>query len=80
ALRRRHPWLTRAHADVVHLANEQVVLRSGTADAAVVVALNLADEPVELPAADATTVECGTGRLAGDRVQLPAQGWAVLSA
>ena len=80
ALRRRHPWLTRAHADVVHLANEQVVLRSGTAGAAVVVALNLAAEAVELPAADATTVECGTGRLAGDRVQLPARGWAVLTA
>ena len=80
ALRRRHPWLTRAQTDVVHLANEQLVLRSGTAGAAVVVALNLAGEPVELPAADATTVECGTGRLAGDRVQLPARGWAVLSA
>lgn len=80
ALRRRHPWLTRGHADVVHLANEQLVLRSGTAGAAVVVALNLADDPVELPAADATTVACGTGRLAGDRVQLPAQGWAVLTA
>jgi len=79
-LRRRHPWLTRAHVDVVHLANEQVVLRSGTAGAAVVVALNLADEPAEVPAADATTVECGTGRLTGGRVQLPARGWAVLSA
>ena len=44
------------------------------------VALNLAAEPVELPAADATTVECGTGRLAGDRVLLPARGWAVLTA
>ena len=62
------------------LANEQVVLRSGTAGAAVVVALNLSAEAVELPAADATTVECGTGRPAGDRVQLPARGWAVLSA
>lgn len=80
ALRRRHPWLARAHADVVHLANEQMVLRSGTAGAAVVVALNLAADAVELPAADATTVECGTGRLAGDRVQLPARGWAVLTA
>lgn len=79
-LRRRHPWLTRAHTDVVHLANEQVVLRSGTAGQAVVVALNLAAAPVELPAGDASTVECGTGRLAGGRVQLPPQGWAVLTA
>ena len=80
ALRRRRPWLTRAHIDVVQLANEHVVLRSGTAGEAVVVALNLAAEPVELPAADASAVECGTGRLAGSRVQLPARGWAVLTA
>lgn len=80
ALRRRRPWLTRGHVDVVQLANEQVVLRSGTAGAAVVVALNLAPDPVALPAADATTVECGNGRLDGGRVHLPARGWAVLSA
>lgn len=80
ALRRRHPWLVRAHVDVVHLANEQLVLRAGTAGGAVVVALNLAAEPAEVPAADAAAVECGTGRLAGGRVQLPARGWAVLTA
>ncbi|MDT0275452.1 alpha-amylase family glycosyl hydrolase [Blastococcus goldschmidtiae] len=80
ALRRRHPWLTRVHVDVVDLANEHVVLRSGTAGTAVVVALNLAPERVELPAADASTVECGNGRLAGGRVTLPARGWAVLTA
>ena len=38
------PGWTRAHTDVVHLANEQVVLRSGTAGEAVVVALNLAED------------------------------------
>ena len=80
ALRRRHPWLVRAHTDVVQLANEQVVLRSGTAGEAVVVALNLGSAPVELPAADATALACGNGRLAGGRVSLPARGWAVLTA
>ena len=80
ALRRRHPWLVRAHVDVVHLANEQVVLRAGTADAAVVVALNLAAQAVDLPAADGATVACGTGRPAGGRVHLPPRGWAVLTA
>ncbi|TYP88962.1 alpha-amylase family glycosyl hydrolase [Blastococcus xanthinilyticus] len=78
ALRRRNPWLVRAHTDVVQLANEHVVLRSGTAGAAVVVALNLADAPVTVPAADARAVACGTGRLASDRVELPPRGWAVL--
>lgn len=80
ALRRRHPWLVRAHVDVVHLANEQLVLRAGTAGEAVVVALNLAGDAVALPAADATTAESGTGTLEGGRVHLPPRGWAVLTA
>lgn len=80
SLRRRHPWLARAHVDVVHLANEQLVLRSGTAGQAVVAALNLAGEAVVLPAADSSTVTCGTGRLVDGRVHLPPQGWAVLTA
>jgi glycosidase len=80
ALRRRHPWLVRAHTDVVHLANEHLVLRSGTAGSAVVVALSLADAPVTLPAADATALACGTGRPDGGRVSLPPRGWAVLTA
>ncbi len=79
SLRRRKPWLVRAHTDVVYLVNEQLVLRSATATDAVVVALNLGGAPVELPAADARAVECGTGHLASGRVQLPARGWAVLT-
>ncbi|GAA4991723.1 alpha-amylase family glycosyl hydrolase [Kineococcus glutinatus] len=78
ALRRRHPWLVRAHTDVVHLDNRQAVLRTATADAAVVVALNLDDDAVTLPAADARRPACGTGHLAGGTVRLPARGWAVL--
>ena len=78
ALRRRNPWLVRAHTDVVHLANAQVVLRTATAGAAVVVALNLAERPADVPAADARAVACGTGHLASGRVRLPARGWAVL--
>lgn len=79
ALRRREPWLHRAHTDVVHLTNTAVVLRTATADAAVVTALNLADDPVTVPAADATRVEAGGGDLRDGTVALPAAGWAVLS-
>jgi cyclomaltodextrinase len=79
AVRRRHPWLHRAHTDVVHLANRQLVLRTATGTDTVLTALNLADEPVSLPAADATTVTAGDARVSGDRVELPAQGWAVLT-
>ncbi|MCJ1714628.1 alpha-amylase family glycosyl hydrolase [Curtobacterium sp. VKM Ac-2922] len=79
ALRRRAPWLHRAHTDVTHLTNTAVVLRTATADAAVVTALNLGDDPVELPVADATQVEAGGGDLRGATLRLPAAGWAVLS-
>ncbi len=79
ALRRRHPWLVRARTDVVHLENEQLVLRTATEAGAVVVALNLGGTPVALPAADARAVECGTGRLASGVIHLPARGWAVLT-
>jgi cyclomaltodextrinase / maltogenic alpha-amylase / neopullulanase len=79
ALRRRHPWLHRAHTDVVHLTNTAVVLRTATADDAVVTALNLADDAVEVPAADATRVEAGGGDLRDGTLRLPAAGWAVLT-
>ncbi len=79
-LRRREPWLASARADVVHTANEQLVLRSGRDDAAVVVALNLADEQVTLPCADATEVVAGAGQIdpAARQVRLEPRGWAVL--
>ncbi|WP_439694422.1 alpha-amylase family glycosyl hydrolase [Curtobacterium sp. SP.BCo] len=80
ALRRRNPWLHRAHTDVVHRTNTAIVLRTGTADAAVVTALNLGDDPVDLPAADATQVEAGAGDLSDGTVRLQAGGWAVLTA
>lgn len=80
ALRRRKPWLWRAHTDVVELANAAVSLRTATGDDAVVVTLNIGDEPVSLPAADARTVVAGDGRLVDGRVELGARGWAVLEA
>lgn len=79
ALRRRNPWLHRAHTDVVHLTNTAIVLRTATADAAVVTALNLAADPVELPAADATRVEAGGADLGDGTLCLQARGWAVLT-
>lgn len=80
ALRRRKPWLWRAHTDVVELANTAIVLRTATADDAVVVALNIGDESVTLPAADARAVVTGDGTLADGRVELGPRGWAVLEA
>ncbi|MCQ8115743.1 DUF3459 domain-containing protein, partial [Vibrio parahaemolyticus] len=64
ALRRRKPWLWRAHTDVVEVANAAIVLRTAVGDDAVVVALNIGDEAVSVPAADARTVVTGDGALA----------------
>ncbi|MFJ4036450.1 alpha-amylase family glycosyl hydrolase [Microbacterium sp. NPDC090007] len=78
ALRRRKPWLWRAHTDVVEVANASIVLRTAVEGDAVVVALNIGDEPVSLPAADARTVVTGDGTLVEGRVELGPRGWAVL--
>ena len=78
AVRRRNPWLVNAHSDVIHLANRQIVIRTATGTGAVLTALNLDENPAELPAADASSVTCGTGRLDAGQIHLPPRGWAVL--
>lgn len=77
ALRRRHPWLVSAHSDVVEVRNEAIVIRTATAEDAVITALNIGDSPVTLPAAGAQEVLAGEASLS-DGIQLPAFGWAVL--
>ncbi|QJU55726.1 alpha-amylase family glycosyl hydrolase [Herbiconiux sp. KACC 21604] len=80
ALRRQRPWLHSARSDVLHLTNTALVVRTATGSGTIVTALNLADEPVELPIADATELLAGTASLAGAQATLPAHAWAVLSA
>lgn len=79
AVRRQHPWLHRAHTDVIHIGNTAMVLRTATATDAVVTALNLAHEPVTVPVADAVQVVAGAADLRGTDAILPPQAWAVLS-
>lgn len=78
ALRRRNPWLTTARTDVVHVANTAIVLRTATGEAGLVTALNLADEPVTMPGADAVACVAGACELADGHLTLPPRGWAVL--
>jgi glycosidase len=78
ALRRRKPWLWRAHTDVVEVSNTAVVLRTAVDDDAVVVALNIGDGPVSLPAADGRVLAAGDGSTVDGRVELGPRGWAVL--
>jgi cyclomaltodextrinase len=81
-LRRRHAWLHRAVTRVEHVTNEQLVYTSHLGDDALVVALNVADEPATVPAPGATGVLAGDGRLEEEggtaTVAVPAHGWAVL--
>lgn len=78
ALRRRNPWLTTAHTDVVHVANGSIVLRTATGERGLITALNLDDEPVTVPAADAQGVVTGECELGEGELTLPPRGWAVL--
>ena len=93
-LRRRHPWLHAARSRAVAVANESLVLelRPGTAGGgagggggeagggeALVVALNLGDEPLRV--ADPAPGEYLAGRdsgLDGDELVIGAHGWAVV--
>lgn len=78
ALRRRNPWLTTAHTDAVHVANGSIVLRTATGEHGLVTALNLDDEPVTMPAADAARIVAGECELGEAELTLPPRGWAVL--
>jgi cyclomaltodextrinase len=77
-LRRRHPWLHRAVTRPVELANRHAVLESGDGEHRLLLALNLGDEPVGLPADGVTAVLAGAADLAGGRATLAPHGWAVL--
>ncbi len=78
-LRRRHPWLQHARTEVLHVAEEQMVYRSVGDGGAVVLALNLSDEGVSLPAPGTSEVLAGPGAINGwESVGLTPRGWAVL--
>lgn len=79
-LRRRHPWLHRARYEQVHLANEQLLYRvtERDGDGALVVALNLAEDEVVLPAVAVGEVLAGAADPTLDGLRVPPLGWAVL--
>jgi glycosidase len=80
ALRRRKPWLWRAHTDVIEVANTALALRTAIGDDAVVVALNIGDSPVSLPVADGRAVVGGEGSPRDGRIDLGPRAWVVLEA
>jgi cyclomaltodextrinase len=83
-LRRRHRWLHQARTTPLFLTNEQFTFQSACDDERLVVALNLADHTVDLPAPDAVEVIAGKAGLSSPgqaeaRVTLEPHGWAVLA-
>jgi len=77
-LRRRHAWLERARTQVEHLSNEHLVYRSAGEGGAVLVGLNLSDEPVVLPVQG--EVVAGAADPADGGLSVPAHGWVVCEA
>jgi cyclomaltodextrinase / maltogenic alpha-amylase / neopullulanase len=84
-VRRRHPWLHHARAEPLHLTNTQLVYQVGRDRQRLLVALNLQDTAVDLPAPGATAVAAGAAHLhqvnhQDARARLDGHGWAVLTA
>ncbi len=86
-LRRRHPWLHAARTAPLHLTNRQYVYRTYAGDDALVVALNVDDEPLRVSLSEWGIH--GRGRLvagsgapaetAVDRLDVAPHGWAIVA-
>jgi cyclomaltodextrinase len=74
-LRRRHPWLHRAHTDVIDLANEHLVYQATDGEHRLIVGLNLTDSDVTHDSVRAATMRAG-GPAATPHA-IPAHGWII---
>jgi glycosidase len=85
-LRRRHPWLHRAATTAVQLTNSQYVFETRYGDDALVVALNVDDQPLRVALADTALrrgrVVAGSGAPPPeelDALTVPPHGWVVVA-
>ena len=74
-LRRRHPWLHRARTTQVELTNTTFVYEVRDGDDALLVALNLGDEPLALPGGEVLATDDDTR----GRSDVAPHGWAVVA-
>jgi cyclomaltodextrinase len=79
ALRRRFPWVHRAHTDVLAVTNTTLAYRTATGDGALLVFLSVSDQVESFSAADAAEIAAGEAALEGSRITLQPRGWAVAS-
>lgn len=80
-LRRRNPWLHTATTEALQLTNTGYVYRTSAGDRALVVALNIDDEPLTAQLPDVGHVVAGSGAPPAERVQqlvVPAHGWVIV--
>ena len=74
-LRRRHPWLHRARTSQVTLTNTTFVYEVRDGDDALLVALNLDDEPLARPGGEVLASDDETR----SRSDVAPHGWAVIA-
>lgn len=78
ALRRRNPWLLRAHTTVSRLTDTTLVYTSAAGGDELAVALNIGEDEVELPLPEGDWhLAEGTGEPVSGGVRLAQFGWAI---
>jgi glycosidase len=80
-LRRRNPWLHTATTEALQLTNTGYIYRTSAGDRALVVALNIDDEPLSAQLSAPGRVVAGSGAPPAERVQqlvVPAHGWVIV--
>jgi glycosidase len=85
-LRRRHPWLHAARTTALTLTNEQYAYRVHAGSDALIVALNVGDEPMRVPLSEhgvqSGRIVAGSGAPAEDVVtelEVAPHGWAIVA-
>ncbi|MFI9591342.1 alpha-amylase family protein [Nonomuraea sp. NPDC052265] len=78
AVRRRHPWLSRAHTTDLVLSNQLYAYESRCDGRALAVALSTADEPSQVTLPFPGSLAAGDGHLDDSLLTLPPHGWAVV--
>ena len=76
SLRSRHSWLHRARTTVVSLTNRQLVYEVGDGQQSLLVAVNLADAELTVPAGQPIA---GNATLTSAGAVVPGHGWAILA-